>query len=193
MYPCNAADCNSFDFVPASYRIKLATEAWEKQASVALRRSVFCGEQGLFNDDDSDAIDAHALTLVAVSCIAGMSEQVVGTVRIHNSLTSDPDANENRLWYGSRLAVHRDYRSMAWLGSELIHLAVSMAHARGCTRFLAQVQLRNVKLFRHLHWQSIEETQVCGRPHHLMQADLAHYPPCHDAELGFVTTLRRAA
>jgi len=189
MYPCAAPEPADFAFVPASYRIKLVTEAWERQAAAGLRRAVFCDEQRLFIGDDRDDIDARARTLVAVSCIAGMSEQVVGTVRIHESTK----AEEAGLWFGSRLAVHRDYRSLAWLGSELIHLAVSTAHARGCTHFLAQVQLRNVKLFRHLHWQSLEETTLLGQPHHLMQADLAHYPPCYDGERGFFTSLRRAA
>ena len=187
MYPCAAPDLADFAFVPAAYRIKLVTEDWESQAAASLRRAVFCDEQHLFTHDDRDDIDAYAQTLVAVSCIAGMSEQVVGTVRIHRS------TDQAGLWFGSRLAVHRDYRSLAWLGSELIHLAVSTAHARGCTHFLAQVQLRNVKLFHHLHWATLEETTLHGRPHHLMQADLAHYPPCHDGERGFFTTLRQAA
>jgi hypothetical protein len=28
-----------------------------------------------------------------------------------------------------------------------------------------------------------------GHPHHLMQADLAHYPPIHDGVAGFSLTL----
>ena len=241
MYPFAEPDPSDFAVTPAAYRIKHATEHWERVAAAALRRSVFCDEQGLFAGDDRDAIDAHAQTLVAVSCIAGMSEQVVGTVRIHRAIDGgahpapasavrtlihkvqgvcsamrsregaaidtavdaavdatidapvETEHDDAGLWFGSRLAVHRDYRGLAWLGSELIHLAVSTAHAQGCTRFLAHVQARNAALFRHLHWRSLQMLTLHGQPHHLMQADLAHYAPCHDGERGFLTTLRQAA
>lgn len=170
---------------PSEYRIKLATEAWEHDEAARLRRAVFCEEQRLFHGSDADAIDGIAATLVAVSCIHSMSEDVVGTVRIHELSPG--------LWQGSRLAVRRDYRGQAWLGSELIHLAVSTAHARGARRFVAQVQPQNVPLFERLHWRSLEEIMVRDRPHRLMEADLAHYPPCRDAERGFISLLKVAA
>lgn len=170
---------------PVEFRVKLATEAWEQHEARALRRAVFCGEQRLFAFNDADEIDARALTLVAVSCVHGMSEDVVGTVRIHQI--------EPELWQGSRLAVRRDYRGQAWLGSELIHLAVSHAHALGARRFVAQVQAQNVALFERLHWRVIEAITVRDRPHARMEAELAYYPPCRDPERGFVTRLKDAA
>lgn len=176
-------------FLPCEYRIKLATERWERREAAALRRQVFCVEQGLFEHDDRDAIDDIAHTLVALSCISGAGESVVGTVRIHPAA----DGLDTAHWQGSRLAVQREYRGIAWLGSELIRLAVGTAHASGAQRFTALVQIQNVALFRRLHWQSLDERQLLGRPHHLMQASLAHYPPCFDAEQGFITTLRQAA
>ena len=176
-------------FLPCEYRIKLATERWEHREAATLRRQVFCTEQDLFKHDDRDAVDDRAQTLVALSCISGTAEAVVGTVRIHTT-TDSPDCTH---WQGSRLAVQREYRGIAWLGSELIRLAVGTAHARGAQCFTALVQVQNVALFRRLHWQSLEERQLLGRPHHLMQASLAHYPPCFDAEQGFITTLRQAA
>jgi putative N-acetyltransferase (TIGR04045 family) len=110
----------------------------------------------------------------------------VGTVRIH-AVTERPGE-----WWGSRLAVARPFRGTAALGAGLIQVAVASAHARGCTRFLAHVQAGNVALFQSLDWHSLEEATLHGRPHHLMQADLAAYPPMRDSEHGLIT-LRRAA
>jgi len=97
------------------------------------------------------------------------------------------------LWWGSRLAVARDYRKMGALGTSLIRLAVGSAHARGCRRFLAHVQSGNAALFHSLHWHTLEETTLHGRPHHLMEADLARYPAIRNPETGFMTFLRQAA
>jgi putative N-acetyltransferase (TIGR04045 family) len=72
-------------FVPCEFRIKWADGGWEINEARKLRRAVFCAEQGVFVGDDLDAIDAHAQPLVALSCIGGMADQVVGTVRIHAS------------------------------------------------------------------------------------------------------------
>lgn len=162
-------------FVPSEFRIRLATERWERAGHAQLRREVFCGEQGIFRGDDADALDGVAVPIVAVAIVMGMPDRVVGTVRIHPA--------EAGLWYGSRLAVHRDFRRLAWLGSGLIDLAVRTAHARGCIRFLAHVQAQNVPTFERLHWRSLEPLMLHGRLHHLMEADLAHYPPCRAGEL----------
>src|SRR5580700_8699354 len=166
-------------FLPAEYRVKLATEAWERREAAALRRQVFCEEQGIFDGDDRDDIDAVAIPLVIISSLGVAPHDVVGTVRIHEA--------EPGIWWGSRLAVAADYRRIGALGTALIRLAVSSAHARGCRRFFAHVQSQNALLFRRLHWHTIEETEFHGRAHHFMQADLAHYPPIADAETGFLS------
>ncbi|MBL1697458.1 histone acetyltransferase, partial [Klebsiella pneumoniae] len=44
----------------AGYTIKWVTLPWEREQAYALRRQVFCREQGLFADDDRDEIDDHA-------------------------------------------------------------------------------------------------------------------------------------
>jgi hypothetical protein len=49
------------------------------------------------------------------------------------------------------------------------------------------VQSQNAALFHRLNWTTIEETELHGRPHHFMEADLRHYPPIADAESGFLT------
>ena len=172
-------------FMPGEFRIKHVNEAWERRACSALRREVFCEEQKIFDGDDADALDARALTIAAIACIIGQPEDVVGTVRIVEL--------EPGLWSGSRLAVQRDYRRAAWLGTELIRHAVCTAHARGARKFLAQVQVQNLRLFERLHWTAIEAVAVQGRPHVLMQADLWQYPPRTQDEISFYTGLREAA
>jgi len=171
-------------FAPSEFQIKFAVEAWEKKAAAAMRRTVFCGEQGLFVGDDRDAIDEIAIPLVAVSFVGVAADEVVGTVRIHEA--------EPSLWWGSRLAVAADYRRIGALGAGLIRLAVSSAHARGCTRFLAHVQAQNASMFAKLHWRTLALCDLHGRLHHLMEADLQCYPPFAAPERGFVA-LRKAA
>lgn len=173
------------DFLPSEYRIKIATEAWERREAGALRQAVFCDEQKIFSGDDRDAIDNIAIPIVAISSFAVVPQEVVGTVRIHEA--------EPAVWWGSRLAVAAAYRGISALGSSLIRLAVSSAHARGCQRFYAHVQSQNASLFWRLGWITIEEIMVHGRPHHFMEADLGRYPPIGDAEIGFVSLPKKAA
>lgn len=171
-------------FMPSEFQVKFAVEPWEKVAAAALRRDVFCAEQGIFVGDDRDNIDDVAIPIVAVSLVGGTADEVVGTVRIHEA--------EPGVWWGSRLAVAGPYRKIGSLGAALIRLAVSSANARGCIQFLAHVQSQNALLFRRLHWRTIEEIELLGRPHHRMEADLAYYPPIATPETGF-RALRKAA
>ena len=154
------------------YRIRLATERWELRGCAQLRRADYCDEQALFTGSDRDAHDDVAQPIAAVSYAMGMADEVVGTVRIHEE--------EPGVWFGSRLAVAREWRGVFGLSSGLIRAAVCTAHARGCHTFLATVQRQNVPLFRRLHWRSLGEVEVCGKPHHLMQADLQYYPPANE-------------
>jgi putative N-acetyltransferase (TIGR04045 family) len=148
-----------------SYQFKLALDSPEIAAYFALRRSIFAEEQGLFLGDDSDDIDPIAYPIIAVA----PDRQVVGVVRIY-----EPQPG---LWYGGRLGTHIDYRRGWQIGKGLIHEAVTTANTWGCTQFLATVQVQNVRFFQRLHWRSLEEITLRDRPHHLMEADLSHYPP----------------
>ena len=172
-------------FLACEFRVKFVTETWERRDAAALRHRVFCLEQGIFPEHDRDAIDAVAIPLVALSSLAIAHEDVVGTVRIHEA--------EPGLWWGSRLAVVRPYRKIGAIGTSLIRLAVCSAHARGCRRFLAHVQSRNAPLFHALHWETLDEVEIFGHPHHFMQADLNHYPPMITPETGFLSHLKQAA
>ena len=133
-----------------------------------LRQQIFCEEQGLFQEDDRDAIDRNSYPIVAIAHSADEADRVVGVVRIYEE--------KPRLWYGGRLGVHPDFRRAGRIGKGLIQKAVTTANTWGCDRFLATVQLQNVRFFTRLHWNSLEEIEILGLPHHLMEADLDHYP-----------------
>lgn len=172
-------------FVTPEFLIRQATQAWEIGGAASLRHRIFVTEQGIFKDHDRDLIDHHALPLVAVSTMASEADEVVGTVRIHEA--------EPGHWWGSRLAVAPDYRRVGRLGAELIRLAVGTAHGRGCTVFLAHVQMQNVPLFEKLNWRPLGQQDLHGHPHMKMQADLASYPPIADPARGWMALTRRRA
>lgn len=147
------------------YQFKLALSSNNIEAYYQLRQQIFCQEQGIFNQSDRDEYDSIAYPIVALND----DDQVVGVVRIYET--------EKRLWYGGRLGVHPDYRRGGKIGKGLIKKAVTTANTWGCDRFLATVQLANVRFFQRLHWNSIDELSLCNQPHHLMEADLDFYPP----------------
>lgn len=172
-------------FNTSEYLVKFSTSAWERREAHALRRRVFCDEQAIFAGDDRDATDDYAIPIVALSMMGIAADKVVGTVRIHEE--------DKGVWWGSRLAVHRDFRAIGALGTTLIKLAVSSATAFGCRTFLANVQSQNELLFRRLHWHVLDEFEIHGKPHLRMQADLDFYPPCRTPEAGFVALPRKVA
>ena len=148
----------------------------------SLRRSIFCEEQHVFEQSDRDELDAVAWPIAALQHGPASSDvddvgdvdsdedvDVVGVVRIVET--------EPRLWYGGRLGVHSAFRRHNQIGKGLIWKAVTTANGWGCDRFLATVQLQNVRFFKRLHWTSIEELEIRGIRHHLMQADLSYYVP----------------
>jgi putative N-acetyltransferase (TIGR04045 family) len=134
----------------------------EHQAYFELRRQIFCDEQALFEGSDRDAIDRHAYPIV---CVGG--GRVVGVVRIWEEAPGR--------WWGGRLGVHRELRTVGTIGRWLVEAAVGTARAWGARQFRATVQEANVAFFRRLRWRSLEELSVLGHPHHLMQADLERY------------------
>jgi putative N-acetyltransferase (TIGR04045 family) len=149
---------------------RLARDAWEIEAYYRVRRAIFSDEQEIFERSDVDAEDAHATPIVALSQIAGMPDEVVGVVRIYET--------EPNVWFGGRLGVCREYRRRGAVGGALITTAVSSAHAWGCRRFFATVQDQNVRYFEHHHFRPLEALTIRGRPHRLMEADLASFPAC---------------
>ena len=57
---------------------------------------------------------------------------------------------------------------------------------------LCRVAAAGVVVFGHLDALGFVPVDLHGRPHHLMQADLAAYPPMHDPEHGLVTLAKAA-
>jgi putative N-acetyltransferase (TIGR04045 family) len=94
--------------------------------------------------------DVDALDAIAHPIIAveadAPSLEVLGVVRIYEP--------EPCLWYGGRLGTHPDRRKGWQIGKGLITKAVTTAN----------------------HWDSLEEIEIRGIIHHLMQADLDYYP-----------------
>lgn len=150
-----------------AYLFQLANSLQEYQSYFQLRHDIFVAEQGLFSVHDVDELDEQAYPIVAM---LPDTQQVVGVVRIYET--------EPNLWYGGRLGTHLEYRKGWQIGKGLIYKAVTTANAWGCSQFLATVQLQNVRFFQRLHWHSLQELTICGRSHHLMEADLRYYPPC---------------
>ncbi|MEL6438095.1 MAG: MSMEG_0567/Sll0786 family nitrogen starvation N-acetyltransferase [Cyanobacteria bacterium J06621_8] len=148
-----------------TYQFNLALSPKEIEDYFLLRQQIFCQEQNLFKHSDRDDYDAIAYPIVAVNG----DRQVVGVVRIYEP--------QPRLWYGGRLGTHPDYRRGWRIGKGLIEKAVTTANTWGCDRFLATVQLPNVRFFQRLHWNSIQELTIHDQLHHLMEADLDFYPP----------------
>jgi putative N-acetyltransferase (TIGR04045 family) len=154
-------------FTPGEYRIEQARAPFLRSGCYALRREVFCQEQRIFEADDLDAIDDACLLLAASSCMFGHHDAVVGTVRLHEP--------EPGLWWGSRLAVARPFRRVGGLGAALIKLAVGTAKFHNAQIFLAHVQKQNLQLFQSLNWAVLDEKNIHGKPHYLMQADISAY------------------
>jgi len=166
--------------------LDFATENWEQRQYWDLRKQVFVKEQGIFEDTDRDVIDGNAIPIVAKCECMGMSDQVVGVVRI--------DERSPGIWYGSRLAVEKNYRTLSRfntkklfeadnihpftlsVGAALIFKAVTTANYYDCDRFLAHVQKQNVKFFERMHWKVLDKIEIMGREHALMEADLNFYP-----------------
>lgn len=170
-------------FICPEFIIRAATETWEQTGARRLRHQVFVAEQKIFVEDDQDTIDRVAIPLVAIATLAAEPADVVGTVRIHQPSPG--------VWWGSRLAVAREYRRVGRLGAELIRLAVSTANGCGCHEFNAHVQMQNVPLFRRLHWNPVAEVNVHGVQHMHMVASLGHYPAIFDPATGWSSRTRR--
>ena len=147
------------------YTCRLARDEVERAAYFRLRRAIFCEEQRLFAGSDRDAIDDAAFPIVCVTSSGG----VVGVVRIWEDASG--------CWWGGRLGVHGDFRTVGAIGRWLVLTAVGTARAWGARQFRAVVQRPNVPFFRRLHWRSLEEVELVGQLHHLMEADVERYAP----------------
>jgi putative N-acetyltransferase (TIGR04045 family) len=144
---------------------KVAETDTERAEYYAVRQAIFVEEQTLFHGTDVDEYDDDFRTihLVAVTAETGA---VVGAVRCY---TIGDD-----VWYGGRLAVLPEYRHHpAAIGPNLCRLAEASVIERGCRRFLAYIQMQNVRFFKRLNWSVVgEPMDYHGCPHQLMAASL---------------------
>jgi putative N-acetyltransferase (TIGR04045 family) len=131
----------------------------------SLRRSIFCSEQHVFEESDRDELDAIAYPIAALH---------------HRSEPEHDDGAETDVVGVVRIGVHSDFRRHNQIGKGLIWKAVTTANGWGCDRFLATVQIQNVRFFRRLHWTSIDQLEIRGIRHHLMEADLGYYLPSRE-------------
>ncbi len=153
-----AADRNA-----PEHRVELAVAVTPEEIAqyYQIRREVFVVEQGLFADSDLDAHDREAIAI-----IARVGDRVAGVVRCYH--------HRGRVWFGGRLAVPREFRSCVNLGSLLVRKAVAVMEARDdVRRFLATVQVQNVRFFERLGWVRLGRTFVMyGRKHQTMEKKL---------------------
>lgn len=175
-------------YSPHDFVFKIARTREDLDSFFALRREIFCEEQGIFDGDDRDLFDESMIPIICKTLIAGMEDSVAGVVRI--------DERKPGVWHGSRLGVAADcrrirhfspgvavrnlqpcYHGLGALGAGLIYKAVSTANAIGCQEFLATVQHQNARFFQRLHWEPLEEIVLHGIPHVRMRADLDYYQP----------------
>jgi predicted GNAT family N-acyltransferase len=106
--------------------VRPARDQAEVDAALALRRDVFCGEQGVSLEDELDGRDAEALHLVVVD-----DGRIVGTCRLL------PDQGTVKL---GRMAVAPSHRGRG-LAAELLGEADARARELDATRIALAAQL----------------------------------------------------
>ncbi len=149
----------------AGVDVRVARSPEDVAAHHRVRREVFVAEQGIFEHDDRDPWDDHALKVVAE-----VDGRIVGAVRLY-------PLDEAGLWKGDRLAVLRDARRLR-VGAPLVRFAVATAGGHGGTRMIALIQRRNVPFFGSLGWSAIgAESDFRGTTHQEMEIALAGAEP----------------
>jgi putative N-acetyltransferase (TIGR04045 family) len=143
---------------------RLAVAAADRAVHHEIRRSVFVGEQGVFQAHDLDERDDTAATLHVLGLVDGVP---AGTVRLYPLDARAPVGD----WQGDRLAVLPPFRSRR-VGGPLVEFAVRTAARRGGRRMIAHVQASNGAFFRRLGWNQLGEELYVGLPHLLMDIDL---------------------
>lgn len=149
----------------SSIIFKLVETDAERQGYYATREAIFVEEQGMFHGSETDEHDENPETIHSVAIVAETGA-VVGAVRCY-------PAGED-VWYGGRLAVLAEYRNHpSAIGPNLCRLAEASVIQWGCRRFLAYIQIQNVRFFQRLNWSPVgEPVDYHGQPHQLMAASL---------------------
>jgi predicted GNAT family N-acyltransferase len=126
----------------------------DMRGAFALRELVFCGEQGVPREEETDSRDDEALHLVALAPEDG---HVVGTLRVlleRAPAGSSPDSgladehDDAPVAKIGRVAVQRDWRRRG-IALRMLELALAAARERGCSRVRLAAQLEAVALYEH--------------------------------------------
>jgi radical SAM protein (TIGR04043 family)/putative N-acetyltransferase (TIGR04045 family) len=141
--------------------IRIADSPADKEAYMLVRRAVFVGEQGIFPSDDADAHDSEAVFI-----LARVNGVPAGGVRCYR--------HRGDVWYGGRLAVLPEFRDERNLGAALVRKAVEVMDGHpSARRFLAAVQVRNVRFFVRLGWKKLGRAFLMhGLEHQIMEKHL---------------------
>lgn len=143
--------------------IRPARTAREREAALALRRRVFCDEQGVAPELEVDGRDGEALHLVAVRDGA-----VVGTCRL---LFEGPTAKLGRL------VVEADARGRG-LGGAIVGAAVGEARRAGARRVALNAQAAAMGLYARAGFEPRgERFEEAGIEHVRMDMDLDSRAP----------------
>ncbi len=139
--------------------LRVAATETDIAACHAIRRQVFCEEQGIFPEDDSDEHDKDAVHILAT-----VGGEPAGVVRCY--------CRRDTIWVGGRLAVLPGFRGT--LGTQLVRKAVQVMEARpDVTRFFAIVQVQNIRFFKSLRWKALGRPFICnGTWHQVMEKPL---------------------
>ncbi|HWJ49898.1 MAG TPA: MSMEG_0567/Sll0786 family nitrogen starvation N-acetyltransferase [Solirubrobacteraceae bacterium] len=144
--------------------IRWASEPDDVPGAIALRKHVFCREQGVPIEEEIDGLDDDAEHLVALAPQDG-GERVIGTARL---LVGGGNAKIGRV------AVERDWRRRG-IAARMLQLALLRARERGCTRARLAAQLDAVALYEQAGFAvESDEFEEAGIPHVWMGRAIAH-------------------
>jgi predicted GNAT family N-acyltransferase len=118
----------------ASYQVRRARSAQERDAAVALRHAVFCIEQGVPEWEELDGRDQDGIHLVAVA-----EGELLGTCRL---------VRIGRTIQFSRLAVRSDARRRG-IATALLALADEEAQTLGAKRLVLHAQTYALQLYEN--------------------------------------------
>ncbi len=122
---------------PAGIAIRWTSDAHELDGAIAVRKEVFCREQGVPVEMELDGLDEQAEHLVALDSRTGT---VVGTLRL---LLAGGTAKIGRV------AVERAWRRQG-IAQGMLELGLERARERAATRARLAAQLDAVELYRRV-------------------------------------------
>ena len=143
----------------STVEIRRVRDRAELEAALALRETVFVGEQGVTPAGDRDGRDEEAVQLVAAA-----GDEIVGTCRV---LVDGPRAR-----FG-RLCVRSDLRGRGIAGA-LLAEAEREARAAGCSEIRLHAQTDALTLYERAGYEPYgERFEEEGLEHQGMEKELA--------------------